>query len=450
MSRGEKNKMERRNIKRYILVTSVCFLMAMGTVVTAAVSSEYQCNINWRQFEGKTVRLILNRHPWQEAIEPLIPEFEKLTGIKVKCDIYPEAEYYTKVRSDLAAGILKQDVYMTSYLDLPKYVENGWIANLDSFLSNSELTDENWFDLNDFYGGIREGSTLKNSLYIMPIMGTSQVLIYRKDILAKLGLRIPGTLEEVKEVARKIKEETPLYGITLRGGQYLFCPLNGYVYSYGGEYFDDDLNPTLNSPQAIEATKLYVDTLKYAPPGVVSYDWDEINTALLSGAAAMFLDSCVIWPRVIDPKVSVIADKVGIAPMPAGPTGPIGILDYWSIGISNLSKNKEVAWFFLQWATSKPIQLELAKKGIFPPRASLATKSELIEAVGGDFVDAVGISLKTARPFRVFTEFWRWMKVVTTSVQKAILKEMTVEEALNEGQKELEGMVSEWRKTHQK
>jgi len=440
--------MKRVNRKNCVVALAfVCIVMTMGTMGIAAVSSEYQCDMNWRQFEGDSVRLVLCRHPWVETIEPLIPEFEQLTGIDVNYDIYPEGEYYTKIRAGLAAGILEQDVFMTSYLDVPNYQQKGWIADLNPFLDNPELTDKDWFGWNDFYQGMHEGGSVNNANYIVPIMGTSQVLIYRKDVFAELGLTVPRTLEEVKEAAKQIRERTPLYGITLRGGEYLFAGLNGYVYSYGGSFFDDDLNPQLNSPEVIEATELYVETMKYAPPGIVAYDWDQINTALLSGAAAMFLDCCVIWPRVVNPEVSMVSDKVGIVPMPAGPAGPIGLLDYWSIGMSGLSTNRGPAWLFMQWATSKPTQLQLAKKGLFPPRQSLASNPVLVETLGEEFVNAVSISLKTAKPFCVFTEFWRWMKVVTTSVQKAELGQMSVEEALNEGQEELEQMVAEWRET---
>jgi ABC-type glycerol-3-phosphate transport system substrate-binding protein len=403
-----------------------------------------EANINWRQFEGETIMLILNRHPWQESIEPLIPEFESLTGISVEVHAYPEATgYYTKLRTGLAAGSLKEDVLMTSPYDGPNYIDKGWIADLQPYYDNSQLTDKEWFDWEGFYESAKEGCT-RGYFNQIPIIGDCQVLIYRKDIFEQLGIEVPETLKEVENVAKTIREETPYYGATMRGGQYLFWPLGGYIWSFGGTFFDEEFNPTLDSPETIAAVQLYVDTLKYSPPGSVNYDWDEINTALLSGAAAMFLDSSVMWPRVLNPELSVVAGKVGVAPFPSGPVKRAGNTDFWSIGISNFSEKKEAAWLFLQWATCEATQMELAKKGIYPPRGSLAESSFLVEALGEDYVNAVSTSLENAGAFKVSTGFWEWMNVVTTAVQKAVLG-TPVEEALNTGQQELERLVAEWR-----
>ena len=66
--------------------------VAEQEVVEETVPEEYQCNIDWRQFEGQEINLLLSAHPWQEAIMPLIPEFEELTGMKVNCTKLPHAE----------------------------------------------------------------------------------------------------------------------------------------------------------------------------------------------------------------------------------------------------------------------------------------------------------------------------------------------------------------------
>ena len=49
-----------------------------------------QAKINWRQFEGQTLTIGLNKHPYTESLLPQIGEFEALTGIKVEYLILPE------------------------------------------------------------------------------------------------------------------------------------------------------------------------------------------------------------------------------------------------------------------------------------------------------------------------------------------------------------------------
>src|SRR5881227_1951167 len=49
--------------------------------------------IDWKQFAGQTITLAGAIHPWSNAIAPLLPDFTKLTGIKVATDFRLETAY---------------------------------------------------------------------------------------------------------------------------------------------------------------------------------------------------------------------------------------------------------------------------------------------------------------------------------------------------------------------
>ena len=49
--------------------------------------------IDWKQFAGQTITLAGAIHPWSNAIAPLLPDFTKLTGIKVVTDFRLETTY---------------------------------------------------------------------------------------------------------------------------------------------------------------------------------------------------------------------------------------------------------------------------------------------------------------------------------------------------------------------
>jgi multiple sugar transport system substrate-binding protein len=55
----------------------------------AATAQEF----DWRRFEGSEIRFMMNRHPFTNWLEPLVPEFEALTGIKVNLEIFPEDQF---------------------------------------------------------------------------------------------------------------------------------------------------------------------------------------------------------------------------------------------------------------------------------------------------------------------------------------------------------------------
>ena len=59
--------------------------------------------IDWQQFKGTTLTIAMNKHPFTESLLPLIPQFEKLTGMKTKYLILPEEEYFNKIEVDLSS-----------------------------------------------------------------------------------------------------------------------------------------------------------------------------------------------------------------------------------------------------------------------------------------------------------------------------------------------------------
>ena len=78
---------------RVITVTSC--LVALGTGTLDA--------FDWKAFRGEEIKILANRHPWTDLITTHIDEFEKLTGIRVELDVYPEDQFRTKRTVELVA-----------------------------------------------------------------------------------------------------------------------------------------------------------------------------------------------------------------------------------------------------------------------------------------------------------------------------------------------------------
>jgi multiple sugar transport system substrate-binding protein len=385
---------------------SVCF----GRPTFAAAADEFAAaKIDWRQVSGKKINVLLSRHPWQEAIAPLISTFTQLTGIEVNLRTLPEQQFLTKVPADLTAGTFQFDVFMTQIAEAPQFAANNWVETIDNYMNDKKLTDPDWYQWSDFFPGAQQAATIGNTPFAnLAITAEAQVLVYRTDILTKLNIVVPKTIEEVISAADLISQKTDIHGVTLRGGAALWWPLYGFVRSSGGDYFGPDKAAALTTPEAIAGADAYVRLAKDAPQGITNYDWDEINTAMLSGQAAMFLDSSVVYPRLKDPNLSTISDKIGVAPFPAGPAGVHPNSHYWTISMAKKAVEKEASWLFMAWATSKPIQAALALKGVLGPRASAWESQELLTALGSQFIDAVRTSLSSAAltPARLgFTEF---------------------------------------------
>ncbi len=418
-----------------------------AVALPSGVPAAAQAGIDWQQFKGRTVSVLFCNHPWQEGIEPLIPEFEKLTGMKVKLVKLPEAEYLTKVPADFTAGTFAFDVFMSQYYDSPKYQQEKWTADIAPLMQNPKLTDAAWYDWKDFFPAAQDIATVGGRYSDrIAITSEAQVLIYREDIYQELGLSVPGTFDELLAAAKTISEKKPgVAGITLRGGAAIWWPMFGVLKSFGGGYFDADWNPIIATPQSQEGARMYAELCKYTPKGITSYDWDEINTAMLAGKAAMFMDSSVIYSRLADAAQSTVVGKVKMAPFPAGPAGRVAHSHYWSVSLAESSKQKAEGWLFLQWATSKEVMYRLGLTGVLAPRASVWEQPDFVKQFAPDFAASVKETLKTAVISPAHARFFEAMDIVRAEMQKAILEEESLDKALATTQEEWRKIMDEWK-----
>ncbi len=434
-------------IKKLVCVCTLILICLFPlSFAIAEIPGPEEAKINWKQFEGETISVLFSVHPWQEAVEPYIPEFEKLTGMKVKLVKLPEAEYLTKVPADFTAGTFAFDVFMSQYYDAPKYALEHWTADISSFLKDSKLTDPDWYDWEDFFPAAQDIAIVGDTYFDrIAITAEAQVLIYREDVCEELGLSVPKTFDELLANAKAISEKTDKAGITLRGGPAVWWPMYGVIRSYGGGYFDSDWNPIINTPDSKNGAKMYVELCKYTPRGITSYDWDEINTAMLAGEATMFLDSSVIYSRLQDPEKSTVVGKVKMAPFPTGPGGRIAHSHYWSISVAESSTKKEAAWLFIQWATSKDIMFKAGLKGVLAPRASIWSEPEFTKQFTEDFASSVQETLKTAVISPAHSRFFEMMDILRAETQKVILGEKELDPALDFTQGEWEKIIADWK-----
>jgi len=417
-------------IKKFII--GFAFLFATSVANSADLSQYTNANIDWKQFAGESVSVLLSKHPWQEQIEPFIPEFEELTGMKVNLKKLPENQFLTKVPADMEAGTFKFDIFMTQLYEAPKFCSENWLADLEPLINDASVTDPNWYKYDDFFSGARDVAVIGNTyLSHIAITAESQVLVYRKDILDELNISVPTTMDELLDAATKITESGKAYGIATRGGPAIWWPGLGYLASYGGEYLDSDLNIAINSPGSIAGADFYIKLAQQAPPGVTNFDWDEINTAMLSGQAAMFVDSSVIYPRLQNAEISEVVGKIGVAPFPKGPKGAKPNSHYWTVSMNSETVNKKAAWLFLQWATSPDMQSRLALAGILGPRTSAWEVDGLSEQLGDEFLDAAKKSLNGAVIPRVTPGFFERVDIFRAEMQEAILGNKTATEAMN-------------------
>jgi len=427
----------------FILFCLALFIGAPGQGIAQAPPAEYKSGINWRAYQGQTINVLFSAHPWQETITPFIPEFEALTGIKVNVTKIPHDEMIVKVPAGFSSGTMAFDVIMGRYYDAPKFTMEKWSAPLKDFLGDSKLTDPAWYKFNDFFPAAQAITMYGSYQDRLPITAEASILVYRKDIYQELGLKAPTTFAELLQTVKEINDSKKAHGITVRGGPALWMPLYGIIRSHGGDWFTKDDVVKINTPESVAAVRTLVELAKYAPPGIAGFGWDQINTAMMSGVAATFIDSSVIYPRLMDPSKSTVVGKIACAPYITGPAGRVSNGHFWSIFMANSSTKKPAAWYFLQWATSPPIQKKIAVKGVLPPRSAIWKDPDFTTAYQPDFIDAMNVTMKDAVCLPSGTKagflIMGLLDLQTRKIQEALLGQKDAKVAMDE-------LAADWNK----
>lgn len=382
------------------LVVVSLVLAACGAEPTPTPTAVPKATFDWQKYKGTQIRVMLNQHPWTTAVQPYIPDFEKLTGIKVVLETYPEDQFRQKSLVELTTGAGTLDVFMSQPpQEGLKYARAGWYEDLKPYTTNPALVDPK-YNFADFLPGTINFSTVEGKLVVLPIQMEVEMLFYRKDLFQAAGLSVPKTLDELEAAAKKLNDPAKgVYGIATRGKKAAAVTMfSNYLYNFGGDWLDKDRKPTINTPEAVNALTYYGNLLKnYGPPGSVNNHWNEVVALFQQGKVAMFTDASVFYANVEDKEKSTVAGKVGYAPFPAGPKGNYYWLSGWGLAMAKSSKVKEASWYFIQWATSPEIALKTQSVGkVAGARKSVWDSAEGKAAFPADWIAAYVLSNEKA------------------------------------------------------
>ena len=360
-------------MKRGMTVVALATLLCVGLISATAFAA-----VDWKQCQGTEIRFLMNKHPFTTYIEPRIVDFEKLTGIKVVIESFPEDQYRNKLAIELNAGGKVDGFMIMPGQDDLYYWKAGWLQPLDDYIKNPALTDADW-NLKDFFSSFTKASTVDGKQIGIVINAETSLLAYRKDLFTKFKQKVPTTMKELEQVAKffhgKEVDGKKLVGITLRGkGAAATSQWVDFLYTFGGSWTNAQGKSNFVSKEDIDAFKFYGDLLRlYGPQGGTMLHWAESTSMFMEGKAAMIYDANVFKALYENPKESKVAGKVGYAVIPAGPGGKrLPHVSNWSLSISKTSTpdRQKAAWLFVQWATNKANCLGALMDGVPAGRAS--------------------------------------------------------------------------------
>jgi multiple sugar transport system substrate-binding protein len=340
------------------------------------------------KFSGTTLNMVGANHAWNDAIQPLIPEFEAASGIKINLTSYGEDQLSNQLTVRFTSGAGDIDMMMFRPLQEGKlFGNNGWLADLTSY--TGAAGDWDW---DDFQEPARGTVTFDGKGYGVPIVTEREILYYRKDLFEQKSIKVPTTLDELMSAAQQLHDPANnMYGFVARGQRApAVTQFSGFLYAYGADWVVDGKSG-VGTDEAIKAYQFYGDILRnYGAPGVLNMSWPQAIGIFSQGQAAMYTDADSLYPNLLDPSKSVVADKVGYAMFPAGPAGshPYNVTS-WALGIAESSQNKDAAWEFVKWATSKDVVMRLQKGGLPGARSSVWDSPDGIAGFPADLAEVI-------------------------------------------------------------
>lgn len=122
------------------------------------------------------------------------------------------------------------------------------------------------------------------------MMVNTQHMMYRKDILADLGIAEPKTYADVLAAAEKIAEakvvDYPI-GATMKSGWNLAQDFNNMYLGFGGSFVDSNSMPTMNNDAAMKTLETLKAMTDYMDPEYLVSDSTYVQQQFQQGKIAM-------------------------------------------------------------------------------------------------------------------------------------------------------------------
>ncbi|RDY31551.1 extracellular solute-binding protein, partial [Lachnotalea glycerini] len=412
---------------------------------------------NNKSYANHTIRILAYRCDATNALKKLAASFKQSYGIHVE---FHELEY-TKLRGQLELEFQTQskeyDIYM---LDLP------WLR---SVLAGNVLTDmskkakeDNLLSryprtiLDAFYKGDR-------GVHIFPIIATTQVLLYRKDIFSNpdikaqfmrmygFDLSVPNTWSNFNTIAeffdRKCNPKSPFeYGTAATALEPIGL-INEFIprqWAFYGKIVDRWGKVIIDSDENVKALENLVTTFEHIPTGTEEYFWDDIFELLLKGKIPMAHGFASHYqPGKYSLEGDTYEKYIGAVPVP----GYKPMLGGWALGINKFSKHVDECYEFIKWNLNDKIAISNMRLCGCVPITTVFQDDTL--KVSYPWLNMVNERIELGHLREEILDTKKQIinteavdKVISCGIKKAILKEENPVDALDKVKKELNKLIA--------
>jgi multiple sugar transport system substrate-binding protein len=307
----------------------------------------------------------------QEAMKNIAKRFEaKNPGIKVEVEGLAWGDLEPKIMQSLAAGT-PPELSHGQPITCSALQSKGLLLPLDEVVK--AIGEANIWDQ------VKRVCRVGNRQYGLVHAAGTSLLIYRKDLAQKAGLKPPKTWADLVANAKALNKDG-MAGITIPGDNLFINILLGeLVKANGGVLFDKQNRPQVGSKQVLETLEFIRDLTQYAPKGWEGHGYLETFTNLSGQKAAMMYQGYGRGASLIEknaPPNMANAEHFDVWVKPHGPSGkqPAAQVDEEPWMLFKGSRNPKEAIEFLKFFYQKENYLEYVQTvpiHLFPITKSL-------------------------------------------------------------------------------
>ncbi|MEP5729205.1 MAG: sugar ABC transporter substrate-binding protein [Sulfitobacter sp.] len=397
--------------------------------------------------QAEEINVLMFGMPYTNGLRELAGDFEAKTGIKANIDVVGQDVFENRITLSFTGGTGDIDVVHTPVIQVQRWIQAGWLQPMTKLVSEATTSD--------ILAGPLGAYDVNGEQWALPFFAGVGLMSYREDLLEKAGASVPETWEDMLDVAAKIKTDDQaaiaLRAVPGQGFNMFIFPM--VMRAYGGTFFADyeggDLTPAINSPENLEALKVYTKLINdYGPAGAGNFNFAEVNAAAQNGQIAFAVEGTGIISQIVDPAKSQFADVTGIALPPGGPAGRSPAIGVHGMGIPTSAPNAEASAKFIEWAVSAETVSKIALAQSFPDftTSSVADNPEVVAKyaeIHPDFlttrVAALDLAIGHYRP--LIPEWPALGQAIGESVNAAINGLMSPEEALEQAEADMRDLL---------
>lgn len=289
--------------------------------------------------------------PTSGVVQDLAKEFEAETGIKIDFQISPDAQWRDLLKVKLDSGEAP-DIFCADADPL------NLVTRVNPEKYCLDVTNEEWVSRMD--ENVIPSISYNDTVYGITFPGKKMYFyIYNKEIFESLGLDVPTTYNQFKEVCQQIKDSgiTPIYEGT-QNGWHQVLPLfeTGAMYQENHPDLYEKLNKNEMDLDDVPELLTIIEQLKeFADLGFYGDDYlsnsvENAKEAMANGKVAMFMAEAAWKDEVKADFPDFDINKLGIFAMPWGDNQTIGVNPASNAYFINKnSKNADAALKFFEF-----------------------------------------------------------------------------------------------------